>query len=134
MRWSFRFKFIVLVLFQFGFSSTLDRIYIFLAIILSIICGCMFPVSVLMYSALMQAMVDFGISLLAGAPENDVFIQSVTDFATYNCFIFLVIFIASYAATVLMNVSAFNQVASYLLIRKNVAQIANWHFGNVQFE
>ncbi|CAH2048678.1 unnamed protein product, partial [Iphiclides podalirius] len=94
----------------FKFSTTLDRIYIFFAVFLSIICGCTMPLGVLLFSALLQAMVDYGQSVVAGAAEKDAFLQSLSDFALYNCLLGLIIFFVSYAATVLMNVAAFNQV------------------------
>ncbi|KPJ08553.1 Multidrug resistance protein 2 [Papilio machaon] len=55
-------------------------------------------------------MVNYGQSVVAGAPENEVFLMAITDFVIYNCALGLVAFIISYAATVLMNVAALNQV------------------------
>ncbi|XP_045536492.1 ATP-dependent translocase ABCB1 [Papilio machaon] len=94
----------------FRFASTLDKIYMFLSILFSTLCGITVPLSVILFADVLQAMVNYGQSVVAGVPENEVFLKAITDFVIYNCALGLVAFIISYAATVLMNVAALNQV------------------------
>ncbi|KPI95628.1 Multidrug resistance protein 3 [Papilio xuthus] len=94
----------------FRFASTSDKIYMFLSILFSTLCGITVPLSVILFSDVLQAMVNYGQSVVAGAPENEAFLKAITDFVIYNCVLGLVAFIISYAATVLMNVAALNQV------------------------
>ena len=88
----------------------MDKLYIFLAIIFSIVCGCMTPINTLLFSSLLQSMVEFGISVQAGEPKVQVFLDAIRDFAIYNSIVGAVLVILSYAATVLMNIAAYNQV------------------------
>ncbi|XP_039753186.1 ATP-dependent translocase ABCB1-like [Pararge aegeria] len=92
------------------FATGKDKLYIFVAIICSLICGATTPLNTLLFASLLQSMVDYGISLIIGVPAGDVFLEAVRDFAIYNSIIGAVIVVLSYAATVLMNISAFNQV------------------------
>lgn len=92
------------------FASGMDKLYIFLAIIFSIVCGCMTPINTLLFSSLLQSMVEFGISVQVGEPRTQVFLNAVRDFAIYNSIVGAVLVVLSYAATVLMNIAAYNQV------------------------
>ncbi|CAK1551194.1 unnamed protein product [Leptosia nina] len=94
----------------FRFATTMDKFFIFVGIIFSIICGSTTPVNTLLFSSLLQSMVDFGISVIQGNPQGDVFLIAVRDFAIWNSVVGLVVVLLSYAATVLMNFSAYNQV------------------------
>ncbi|XP_046965723.1 ATP-dependent translocase ABCB1 [Vanessa cardui] len=89
----------------FRFASGMDKLYIFLAIMFSILCGCMTPINTLLFSSLLQSMVRFGI-----LGEADVFLEAIKTFAINNSIVGAVLVIFSYLATVLMNISAFNQV------------------------
>ncbi|XP_068633659.1 ATP-dependent translocase ABCB1-like [Battus philenor] len=55
-------------------------------------------------------MVEYGQSVIEGTPENELFLQALTDFVIYNCVLGVVCFIFSYIATVLMNMAAYNQI------------------------
>ncbi|CAH2096061.1 unnamed protein product [Euphydryas editha] len=92
------------------FASTRDKVYIFLAIVFSIICGCMTPINTLLFSSLLQSMVNYGVSVVIGQPQPDVFLDAITEFAIYNSVVGAILVIFSYLATVLMNIAAFNQV------------------------
>ncbi|XP_045448213.1 ATP-dependent translocase ABCB1 [Melitaea cinxia] len=92
------------------FASTKDKFYIFLAILSSLLCGCMTPINTLLFSSLLQSMVNFGISVVIGLPEPDVFLDAVTEFAIYNSIVGAILVVFSYFATILMNIAAFNQV------------------------
>ncbi|XP_038209704.1 ATP-dependent translocase ABCB1-like [Zerene cesonia] len=94
----------------FRFASTTDKIYIFFGIIFSMISGAMTPVNTLLFSSLLQSMVNFGISAIVGQPDGDTFLAAVQNFAIWNSVVGVVLVILSYGATVLMNYSAFNQV------------------------
>ncbi|XP_047533221.1 ATP-dependent translocase ABCB1-like [Vanessa atalanta] len=89
----------------FRFATGMDKLYIFLAIIFSIFCGCMTPINTLLFSSLLQSMVRFGI-----LGEADVFLDAIKTFAINNSIVGAILVIFSYLATVLMNISAFNQV------------------------
>lgn len=96
--------------FQYRFASRMDKIYIFFAIIFSLICGATTPLNTLLFASLLQSMVDYGISIIIGVPQGDVFLGAVRDFAIYNSILGVILVVFSYGATVLMNISAFNQV------------------------
>lgn len=53
-------------------------------------------------------------SIFDGDPQGDIFLAAVRDFAIYNSIVGAVLVVLSYAATVLMNISAFNQVSSFI--------------------
>lgn len=101
-------------MFQYRFATGMDKLYIFLAIISSIICGCMTPINTLLFSSLLQSMVSFGISVQAGDPQNEEFLRAIREFAINNSIVGAVLVVLSYAATAFMNIAAFNQV-SYIL-------------------
>ncbi|CAF4933946.1 unnamed protein product [Pieris macdunnoughi] len=94
----------------FRFASTQDKLFIVVGILFSIISGCMTPLNTLLISSLLQSMVEFGISVIAGDPQGDVFLQAVQDFAINNAVVGVILVLTSYGATVLMNFSAYNQV------------------------
>ncbi|XP_022125383.2 ATP-dependent translocase ABCB1 [Pieris rapae] len=94
----------------FRFASTQDKLFIVVGILFSIISGCMTPLNTLLISSLLQSMVEFGISVIAGDPQGDVFLQAVQDFAINNAVVGIILVLTSYGATVLMNFSAYNQV------------------------
>lgn len=96
----------------------MDKFYIFLAILFSIICGCTNPIDTLLFSSLLQSMVEFGISVQEGEPKNQMFLDAVQKFAIYNSILGAILVLLSYAATVLMNVAAYNQVLFYIIIIK----------------
>ncbi|XP_061383690.1 ATP-dependent translocase ABCB1-like [Danaus plexippus] len=92
------------------FSSKRDKLYISLAIISSIACGCMTPLNTLLFSSLLQSMVDYGISVVINNPQPDIFLSDVRNFAINNSVVGAIVVLLSYIATVLMNISAYNQV------------------------
>ncbi|XP_047990871.1 ATP-dependent translocase ABCB1-like [Leguminivora glycinivorella] len=92
------------------FATTKDKIFIFLAIICSMLAGTTTPFNTLLFSSLLQSMVNYGISVMIGAPDDDAFLTAIRDFAIYNCSLGVALVVLSYAATVLMNIAAFNQV------------------------
>ncbi|CAG9561789.1 unnamed protein product [Danaus chrysippus] len=55
-------------------------------------------------------MVNYGISLVLNDPQPDILLNDVRDFAIYNSIVGAIIVVGSYIATVLMNISAYNQV------------------------
>ncbi|XP_013164675.1 PREDICTED: multidrug resistance protein 1A-like [Papilio xuthus] len=94
----------------FRFATTKDKVFIAFGIIFSIICGITTPLNTLLFASLLQSMVDFGISVIVGNPQNDVFLKDLSFFAIYNCLLGVALVVLSYGATVLMNTAAFNQV------------------------
>ncbi|XP_053599617.1 ATP-dependent translocase ABCB1-like isoform X2 [Plodia interpunctella] len=92
------------------FATSLDRAYIAIAIICSILSGCSMPLNTLLFSSLLESMVDYGISLNEGNPADDVFLEAVMYFAIWNSVIGVLLVILSYLSTVLMNTAAFNQI------------------------
>lgn len=62
-------------------------------------------------------MVDYGVSVKSGTPEDDVFLKALLNFAVYNCILGVVLVILSYIATVLMNMAAFNQVTNTDIVK-----------------
>nr|QCO93567.1 ATP-binding cassette subfamily B member 1 [Chilo suppressalis] len=94
----------------FRFATARDKFYIVIGLLCSIAAGCTTPINTLLFAALLDAMVNYGISLFVGNPEREQFMQAVTDFAIYNCIVGAAIVILSYTATVLMNIAAYNQV------------------------
>ncbi|CAH2048677.1 unnamed protein product, partial [Iphiclides podalirius] len=94
----------------FRFATTRDKAFVFFGILCSILCGVTTPINTLLFASLLQSMVDYGISVIMGEPQNDEFLRDVGLFALYNCLVGAILVTLSYAATVLMNVSAYNQV------------------------
>ncbi|XP_049873104.1 ATP-dependent translocase ABCB1-like [Pectinophora gossypiella] len=92
------------------FADGKDKTFIAVAIIFSIMCGSMTPVNTIVFADLLQAMVDYGISLILGIDGSEAFLRAILVFAIYNCIIGAVLIILSYGATVLMNMAAYNQV------------------------
>lgn len=95
---------------QYRFASGRDKFYIAVAIIFSIICGCSTPINTILFANLLQAMVNYGFGLEIGIPGDDAFLLAIKEFAIYNSVVGILLVILSYAATVLMNIAAFNQV------------------------
>ncbi|CAG9561788.1 unnamed protein product [Danaus chrysippus] len=93
----------------FRFATTKDKIYICIAVVSSILCGCTTPINTLLFSSLLQSMVNYGISLVVNDPQPDILLNDVREFAIYNAVLGVIIIILSYIATVLMNMSAYNQ-------------------------
>ncbi|KAI8436928.1 hypothetical protein MSG28_010354 [Choristoneura fumiferana] len=92
------------------FATTKDKVFIFLALICSILAGTTTPFNTLLFASLLQSMVDYGISVILEMPNDDAFLIAIRDFAIYNCILGVALVVLSYLATVLMNISAFNQV------------------------
>nr|XP_032517288.1 ATP-dependent translocase ABCB1-like [Danaus plexippus plexippus] len=70
----------------------------------------MTPINTLLFSSLLQSMVNYGISIVVNDPQPDIILRDVQDFAIYNSVVGAIIVVCSYIATVLMNISAYNQV------------------------
>ncbi|CAG9786831.1 unnamed protein product [Diatraea saccharalis] len=94
----------------FRFATARDKCYLYIGLLCSIAAGCTTPLNVLLFAALLEAMVQYGISLILGDPQGDQFMQAVTDFAIYNSIVGAALVILSYIATVLMNTAAYNQI------------------------
>ncbi|XP_073956573.1 ABC transporter B family member 3-like [Choristoneura fumiferana] len=92
------------------FATTKDKVFIFLALICSVLAGTTTPFNTLLFASLLQSMVDYGISVILEMPDDDAFLIAIRDFAIYNCILGVALVVLSYLATVLMNISAFNQV------------------------
>lgn len=71
----------------------------------------MTPLNTLLFSSLLQSMVDYGISVVINNPQPDIFLSDVRDFAINNSVVGAIVVLLSYIATVLMNISAYNQVS-----------------------
>lgn len=69
------------------------------------------PIDTLLFSALLQSMIDYGISLTTGKPNGEAFLAVVQHFAIYNAIVGVAQIVFSYLATILMNISAYNQVS-----------------------
>lgn len=80
------------------------------------IAACSTPINTLLLAYLLEAMVDYGISIVMGAPDADQFLNSLFYFALYNSIVGALLIILSYAATTLMNMAAYNQVCMYSFI------------------
>ncbi|XP_052753180.1 ATP-dependent translocase ABCB1-like isoform X2 [Galleria mellonella] len=89
----------------------------------------MMPVTMILFSNLSQNMVDYGISLKNGSPEDDVFLEGLRFFATRISIVGVVVIILSYVSTVLMNVAAHNQV--YKIREEYLKTALNQDFGYV---
>lgn len=68
------------------------------------------PLNTILLANLLQSMVDYGISLVIGSPANDEFLRAMAEFAIYNSILGAGLVLFTYIATVLMNISAYNQV------------------------
>ncbi|XP_059052145.1 ATP-dependent translocase ABCB1-like [Achroia grisella] len=94
----------------FRFASIKDKIFITIALLSSVICGCTTPVCVLLFSYLSQNMVSYGISLNEGKPNDEAFYKALFYYAISNTLVAVTFVFFTYVATVLMNVAAYNQV------------------------
>ncbi|KAJ0181234.1 hypothetical protein K1T71_003319 [Dendrolimus kikuchii] len=94
----------------FRFASRKDKIYIWVALLCSAIAATSTPLNTILLANLLQSMVDYGISLIIGSPANDAFLKAMADFAIYNSILGVLLVLFTYVATVLMNLSAYNQV------------------------
>ncbi|KAG7308521.1 hypothetical protein JYU34_005733 [Plutella xylostella] len=94
----------------FRFATVRDKCYITAALLFSVIAGSTTPVNTLLFAFLLQAMVDYGISVSIGMPDNEGFMSAVETFALYNTIVGIAIVLLSYAATTLMNIAAYHQV------------------------
>ncbi|XP_060800671.1 ATP-dependent translocase ABCB1 [Amyelois transitella] len=92
------------------FASCSDIFFVTIAMLCSILAGCSMPFSTLLFAWLLQAMVDYGVSLTQGTPGNDEFLEQMKFFAIWNVVAGVLVVILSYIATVLMNIVAYNQV------------------------
>lgn len=77
-----------------------------LAIIFSMLAGTSTPINTILFANFLQAMVHHAMHLL----NDDEFMRAAQDFAVFNVTVGILLVILSYAATVLMNIAAFNQV------------------------
>ncbi|GBP59400.1 Multidrug resistance protein 1 [Eumeta japonica] len=92
------------------YATVTDKLYIVVAMLASMVSGCMTPLSTLLFARLLNAMVNYGISIFEQDPQGDLFLEEVTHFAIYNCIYGVVLIIGGYIATVLMNIAAFKQI------------------------
>lgn len=94
----------------FRFATKKDKIYIYIGLICSAIAATSTPLNTILLANLLQSMVDYGISIIMGNPANDDFLNAMAQFAIYNSILGAFVILLSYIATVLMNISAYNQV------------------------
>ncbi|KAG6459009.1 hypothetical protein O3G_MSEX011164 [Manduca sexta] len=94
----------------FRFATRKDKFFIFTALICSALAAVSTPLNTLLLAELLQNMVDYGISIVIGSPNNDAFLEAMWYFAIYNTILGVALVALSYLATVLMNLSAYNQV------------------------
>ncbi|KAJ2949200.1 hypothetical protein O0L34_g6145 [Tuta absoluta] len=92
------------------FADTKDKIFIALAVICSMACGCSTPINTLLFADLLQAMVDYGLALLMEIDGSDDLMAAVQHFAIWNSMVGVGIVTLTYVATVLMNLAAYNQI------------------------
>ncbi|KAI5635208.1 ABC transporter transmembrane region domain-containing protein [Phthorimaea operculella] len=92
------------------FADRKDKIFIVIAVICSIICGCSTPINTILFADLLQAMVVYGFSLMQGIDGGDDLMAAVRHFAIWNSVVGVGIVALTYGATVLMNMAAYNQV------------------------
>ncbi|XP_031765976.2 ATP-dependent translocase ABCB1-like isoform X2 [Galleria mellonella] len=111
----------------FRFASIKDKIYITIAILSSIICGCTTPLCVLLFSYLSQNMVLYGISLKEGTPDDEAFYKALFYYAIINSLVAVTFVFFTYVATVLMNIAAYNQV--YRMRQEYFKAVLNQDFG-----
>ncbi|KAM3965254.1 ATP-dependent translocase ABCB1-like [Aphomia sociella] len=111
------------------FANTKDIFYIITALLCSIISGCMMPFTMILFANLSQSMIDYGISLNNGLPEDDVFLDALKFYAIWNSAVGAVFIVLSYLATVLMNLAAHNQV--YRIRQEYLKAALNQDFGYV---
>ncbi|CAH0600439.1 unnamed protein product [Chrysodeixis includens] len=111
----------------FRFATKMDKCFMFFAIIFSMIAACSTPINTLLLAFLLEAMVEFGKSVIAGAPDTDQFMSDLFWFAIYNTITGALLIVLSYAATTLMNISAYNQV--YIIRQEYLKAALNQDFG-----
>ncbi|XP_045772546.1 ATP-dependent translocase ABCB1-like isoform X2 [Maniola jurtina] len=92
------------------FASAKDKLCIFLATVTALTSGCSTAINTLLFSGFIQSMIDFGRSVNEGTPKVDAFLQATKTFAIYNSLVGVALVILTYIGTVLMNISAYNQV------------------------
>lgn len=102
--------------FQFRFATKMDVFFIVTALICAMTAAISTPLNTLLIAYLLEAMVDYGISIFEGAPNADAFLDSLQWFAIYNCIVGALLILLSYAATTLMNIAAYNQVKTLKLM------------------
>ncbi|KAM3965300.1 ATP-dependent translocase ABCB1-like [Aphomia sociella] len=111
----------------FRFASIKDKIYIAIALLSSIICGCTTPLCVLLFSYLSQNMVNYGISVNKGTPNDDEFLEALFYYAIINTLVAITFVFFTYVATVLMNIAAYNQI--YRMRQEYFKAVLNQDFG-----
>jgi hypothetical protein len=73
-------------------------------------------------------MVQYGMSLAMGDPQGDEFMAAVSQFAIYNSIVGVVVVAVTYVATVLMNITAYNQVNIYRTKQSNVFMLRTQYY------
>ncbi|KOB68894.1 ATP-binding cassette sub-family B member 1 [Operophtera brumata] len=69
---------------RFRFASSLDKLFIAVAIIFAMISAVSQPINTLLLAYLLESMVNYGISLVVGNPNGDQFLDDLFWFALYN--------------------------------------------------
>lgn len=83
----------------------MDKLCIIMASLCSIVQGGLAPLDTIIFSNLLQSMVDYG-----KQPNGEIFLNAVLTFTIFSCSIGGAQILLTYLSTVLMNTSAANQV------------------------
>lgn len=83
----------------------MDKLCISVAAICALAQGGLAPLDTIIFANLLQSMVDYG-----KQPNGDVFLKAVLTFTIFSCGIGVAQIFITYISTVLMNLSAANQV------------------------
>ncbi|XP_053600258.1 ATP-dependent translocase ABCB1-like isoform X2 [Plodia interpunctella] len=109
------------------FATCLDKFFVIIAAICALTAGCSMPFNTILFAYLFESMVTYGMSLLQEKPANDQFLEDLKFFAVWNLVIGIFIVVLTYVATVLMNISAYNQV--YKIRKAYLKAALNQDFG-----
>lgn len=121
--------------FQFRYATRLDKFYMFIGFLGTVVTGACQPLNMLVFGNLTGHIIDYGYKLMAGpTPEekqklDEELISNITTFAIYNCSIGLAMLIFSYLTTLLYNFSGLRQIYKIrtLYLEKVLNQDISWY-------
>lgn len=122
---------IIIIIFQFSFSTTLDKLYILIAAACAIICGIGQPYMLIIFGDVTGSIISYASQLNDTLTEeqkhvlDEVLWVDVKSFAINTVIISVVTIICTYVSTVLFSYSAINQVIIIISSRDNLLAIFN---------
>ncbi|XP_022813968.1 multidrug resistance protein 1B-like [Spodoptera litura] len=98
------------MVFQYRFSTKLDKFLISISILASLVAGVTLPYAITLVANVFQNMITYDKAVQAGTQDDEVFLSQMHEFGvTYSC-VGVLLFICVYLGSALMNVTAINQV------------------------